>query len=119
MPMFRRCGSGVILGIYLGPSVFIRCFETLPKAKSAVCIAAAPQGRQSSALLDIGEGPRPAVGHRVQVVRDDLRPGPTDPLPAIVSERLVRFSHPVRVLLLLHGAPFPAARREQFAREPL
>ena len=39
-------------------------------------------------------------------------------LPAVVRERLVRFSHPVRVVLFLDGRSLSPSRSQEFEREP-
>ena len=40
-------------------------------------------------------------------------------LPAVVGERLVRFRHPVRVVLLLHRVALTLRGGDQLSREPV
>src|SRR5688572_5057732 len=65
---------------------------------------------------------RPTRG-ACEALWDSDRGGPTiavrSLLPAVVRERLVRFSHAVRVFLLLHGVAFALGRRDHLGCELL
>ena len=58
MPMFLSCGSGVILGIYLNLSVFIRLRRDL-KSKKRGIYHRCPVGQAVVRAPRIGEGPPP------------------------------------------------------------
>src|SRR4051812_25893004 len=91
IPMFRVFSSVVF-------------FAVVVTARHLLRLAARPQARApESTVLP----PSP-----VRLTR-------TGPLPAVVSERLVRLSHPVEVVLPLEGAPLRAQRVEQLVRQPL